>query len=135
MRLWLLVIATLFSAGLLFLAILLALHVTGSYVGAILTGVSAQLDLGRIVQLWLSGWLLFVGFMALTFAASTMSDRVGPAIAIPLAFVLVNYLANAIGSIWPDAAWLQDWSMFNLVKAQRDHYEGQVVTLETLLSD
>jgi ABC-2 type transport system permease protein len=121
-------LATLFTAGLLFLAILLALHVTGTYVGAILTGVSAQLDLGRIVQLWFSGWLLFVGFMALAFAASTMSDRVGPALAVPLAFVLVNYLANAIGSIWPDASWLQDWSMFNLVKAQQVLTEGLVLS-------
>ena len=76
-----------------------------------------------MAQLWLSGWLLFVAFMALAFVASSMSDRIGPAVGIPLAFVLVNYLANAIGSIWPDAAWLQDWSMFNLVKAQHraDH--------------
>jgi ABC-type transport system involved in multi-copper enzyme maturation permease subunit len=64
------------------------------------------------------GWLLFVGFMALTFTASSMSDRIGPAIGIPLAFVLVNYLANAIGSLWPDMVWLQDYSMFTLVKAK-----------------
>jgi ABC-2 type transport system permease protein len=110
--------ATLFVAGSLFLAILLGLHVVGNYIGAFVTGVSGELVPSRMVQMWFAGWLLFAGFMALAFASSVMADRVGPALAIPLAFVLINYLANAIGSIWPDAAWLQDWSMFNLVKAQ-----------------
>jgi len=117
-------VATLFVAGLLFLAILLALQLVGSYLGALITGMSDKLDVGRMAQMWLSGWLLFVAFMALAFTTSTMADRVAPALAIPLAFVLVNYLADVIGSLWPDAAWLQDWSMFNLVKAQQVLAEG-----------
>ena len=56
--------------------------------------------------------------MVLTFLASSQSDRIGPAIGLPLAFVLANYLLNAIASIWPDVAWLQDWTMFALVKAK-----------------
>jgi ABC-2 type transport system permease protein len=117
-------VATLFVAGSLFLAILLALHLVGSYLGALLTGVSEDLDVGRMAQMWLAGWLLFVAFMSLAFTASVMADRVAPALGIPLAFVLVNYLASVIGSLWPDAAWLQDWSMFNLVKAQQILAEG-----------
>jgi ABC-2 type transport system permease protein len=110
--------ATLFVAGLLFLGVLLALQLIGSYASALVMDVGADLQPVRMVELWLAGWLLFVGFMSLTFLASAMSDRIGPAIGIPLAFVLVNYLANAIGSLWPDMAWLQDWSMFTLVKAK-----------------
>jgi ABC-2 type transport system permease protein len=110
--------ATLFAAGLLFLGILLALQLVSAYVTAVVLDVDAELEGTRMVQLWLAGWLLFVAFMALTFFASAMSDRIGPAIGLPLAFVLVNYLANAIGSIWPDVAWLQDWTMFALVKAK-----------------
>jgi ABC-2 type transport system permease protein len=110
--------STLLVAGLLFLGLLLALQLGSSAVSATIMDVGSELEPMRMAQLWLTGWLLFVGFMALTFAASTLSDRLGPAIGLPLAFVLVNYLANAIGSIWPDVAWLQDWSMFNLVKAQ-----------------
>ncbi len=68
--------------------------------------------------MWLAGSLLFVGFMSLTFAVSVLSDRAGPAIGIPAVFILLNYLAWAIGSIWPDAKWLGDYSMFNLLKAQ-----------------
>jgi ABC-2 type transport system permease protein len=127
-------LATLFLAGALFLAILLALQLAGSYVGAYLTDVGDELEMARMAQVWLSGWLLFVAFMSLAFAASVMSDRVGPALAIPLAFVLLNYLANAIGSIWPDAGWLQDWSMFNLVKAQSILDEGLAVSDVTIMA-
>jgi ABC-2 type transport system permease protein len=122
-------VATQFVAGVMFLALLLALHLLGSYVGSFITGVGDELDVGRMAQVWLSGWLLFVAFMSLAFATSAVSDRLGPALGVPLAFVLLNYVANAIGSIWPDAAWLQDWSMFNLVKAQ------QVLTEGVTLSD
>jgi ABC-type transport system involved in multi-copper enzyme maturation permease subunit len=69
-------------------------------------------------MLWLNGWLLWVAFLSLAFAASVSVDRAGPALGVPLVVVLANYLANAIGSIWPDAAWLEEWSMFHLVKAQ-----------------
>jgi hypothetical protein len=47
-----------------------------------------------------------------------MSDRAGPAIGIPVVFILVNYLAFAIGSIWPEMSWLEDYSMFHLLKAR-----------------
>ncbi|CAN5721142.1 hypothetical protein BH23CHL8_BH23CHL8_26120 [soil metagenome] len=108
---------TLYLAGLIFLGILLALQLVGGLASAMAMGVGDELDVARMPELWLAGWLLFVAFMSITFAASVMSDRLGPAIGIPLVFVLVNYLANAIGSIWPDVAWLEEYSMFNLVKA------------------
>jgi ABC-2 type transport system permease protein len=110
--------ATLLVAGLIFLGVLLALQLAGAYVSAGLADVTTDLQPIRMAELWLAGWLLFVAFMTLTFLASSLSDRIGPAIGIPLAFVLLNYLANVIGSLWPDMAWLQDWSMFTLVKAK-----------------
>jgi len=110
--------ATLFVAGRIFLGVLLALQLATAYASAVVMDVADELEAARIVQLWLAGWLLFVAFMSLTFLASALSDRIGPAIGIPLGFVLVNYLLNAIASIWPDVAWLQDWTMFALVKAR-----------------
>ena len=109
---------TLYVAGLLFLALLLAILVSAATLSTIAVGLGDEIRAGRMVQLWLAGWLLFTGFMSLAFLVSTQSDRAGPAIGIPAAFVLINYLAFAIGSIWPDQAWLQDYSMFNLLKAQ-----------------
>jgi ABC-type transport system involved in multi-copper enzyme maturation permease subunit len=120
--------ATLYVAGLLFLGSLLLVLVTAMIVSTAAIGLVDELDIAGLAQLWLVGWLLFVAFMSLTFAASSMSDRIGPAIGIPLVFVLVNYLAWAIGSIWPDAAWLEDWSMFNLVKAQDVLADGLAVS-------
>jgi ABC-2 type transport system permease protein len=110
--------ATLYAAGLIFLGLLLAGQLLAGAVGAILVGVGSELESDQLPLLWLNGWLLWVAFMSFAFAASVASDRIGPALGVPLVFVLVNYLANAIGSIWPDASWLQDWSMFDLVKAQ-----------------
>lgn len=108
---------TLYLVGLIFLGLLLALQLIGGLASATAMGVVDELEVSRLPELWLAGWLLFVGFMSITFAASVVSDRLGPAIGIPLVVVLINYLANAIGSIWPDVAWLQDYSLFNLVKA------------------
>ena len=73
-----------------------------------------------------------VAFMALAFAVSVGSDRAGPAIGIPAVFVLLNYLAFAIGSIWPDMRWLQDYSMFNLLKA-RDILNGGVAPSDLIV--
>jgi ABC-2 type transport system permease protein len=110
--------ATLFVSGLVFLGVLLAVLLGAAVATTFAVGLGDDLELGNIPGLWLSSWLLFVAFMSLAFAVSVESDRAGPAIGLPAAFVLINYLAFAIGSIWPDAKLLQDYSMFNLVKAQ-----------------
>ena len=116
--------ATLFLAGMLFLTFLLAVLVLTMAVTTYAVGLEDQLDLGNLGQLWLAGSLLFVAFMALAFAVSVESDRAGPAIGIPAVFVLLNYLAFAIGSIWPDVRWLEDYSVFNLLKARNVLVDG-----------
>jgi ABC-2 type transport system permease protein len=109
---------TLYLAGMVFVGILLAVLISAAVITTFAVGFGDELDLGKTAQLWLAGWLLFIAFMSLAFLVSTMSDRPGPAIGIPAVFVLINYLAFAIGSIWPDAQWLEEYSMFNLLKAQ-----------------
>jgi len=111
--------ATVYVAGLLFLGVLLAILLGANVVSATVMGVGDELALDRVPVLWLSGWLLFVAFLSVGFAASVSFDRMPPALGVPLVFLLVNYLADAIGSLWPDASWLRDWSMFHLVKAQK----------------
>ena len=124
--------ATLYLAGLVFLGVLLAALLAAAVVSTNAVGLGDELDALKLVQLGLAGWLLFVAIMSLTFAVSIMSDRLAPAIGIPLVFVLLNYLAYAIGSIWPDAAWLEDWSIFSLVKAQ-DILSGGVAVSDVLV--
>jgi ABC-2 type transport system permease protein len=109
---------TLFVAGAGFIALLVAILVSVMGVGSVLVGLGDELDVGHLAQLWLAGTLLFGAFMSLAFAASVESDRAGPAIGIPAAFMVINYLAFAIGSIWPEMQWLQEYSFFNLLKAQ-----------------
>lgn len=109
---------TLFVAGVLFILGLLAVMVVSATVATLAVGLGHELEPANLVALWLVASLLFVAFMSLAFAVSVGSDRAAPALGIPAVFVLLNYLALAIGSIWPDASWLQDWSMFNLLKAQ-----------------
>ncbi len=116
--------ATLFVAGAAFIGLLVAVLVVTTGVTITALGLGDEIALGNLPQLWLAASLLFIAFMALAFAASVESDRVGPAIGVPAVFVLLNYLAFAIGSIWPDVHWLQDYSMFNLLKAREVMTEG-----------
>lgn len=110
--------ATVYVAGLLFLGVLLAVLLGANVVSAMAMGVGDEVAIGNIPMLWLSGWLLFTAFLSVAFAASVSFDRLPPALGVPLVFLLVNYLADVIGSLWPDAQWLQEWSMFHLVKAK-----------------
>jgi ABC-2 type transport system permease protein len=123
---------TLYVAGLLFVGLLLAVLVLTAVLTTFVVGLGHELDLVNTVQLWLGGTLLFVAYMSLAFAVSVNSDRAGPAIGIPAVFILLNYLAFAIGSIWPDMKWLEDYSMFNLLKAQ-DILDGGLALSDALI--
>ena len=46
-------------------------------------------------------------------AASVTFDRPGPAIGLSLAYLLVNYFLEILGSLWTDAAWTQEYSLFH----------------------
>ena len=117
---------TSWAAGAGFLALLLALELGANVVSALVTGVGADLALANVVLLWLNAWLLFVAFLSIAFAASVSFDRMPPALGVPLAIVLVFYVADALGSIWPDIAWVREWSVFHLVKAQQVLSDGAV---------
>lgn len=110
--------ATLFVAGTGFIGVLVAVLVLATLLATWAVGLGDELSAGNLGQLWLGSSLLFVAFMALSFAASVESDRATPAVGIPAVFALLNYLAWAIGSIWPDVRWLEEYSMFNLLKAR-----------------
>jgi ABC-type transport system involved in multi-copper enzyme maturation permease subunit len=109
---------TLFVVGALILGVLMAMELIGAYVGATATGVSNELHPANMVLLWFNGWLLFLAIMAITFALSVSFDRLGPALGITLGFVVVSYFLDVIGSLWPAAAWIQTYSVFDLVRAK-----------------
>jgi hypothetical protein len=83
--------------------------------------------------LWLNGVLLYFAIAAICFAASVSFDRMGPAAAIVLAIVLVAYFLQVIGSIWPDAEWLQPYSLFHYLQPNLVLREGLQVFDSALL--
>ena len=109
---------TLFAVGALFLGVLMALELTSNVVASYAIGVGSELQPANMPILWLNGWLLFMAILAIGLAASVSFDRLAPALGITLAVVLIAYLLNVVGSLWPDASWIANYSLFNYVKAK-----------------
>lgn len=118
--------ATLYAAGALCLGVLMAMELLGGFVSASASGVAAEMNAANILPLWLNGWLLFVAILSIGFAASVSFDRVGPALSITLMFVLVSYFLQIVGSLWPDAAWIMRYSVFDLVRAKQVLEKGLI---------
>jgi ABC-2 type transport system permease protein len=109
------VYATLAFATALFIGISVAGLAFGSWLGAALTGQTAELGAGNLPVLWLNGALLYWAFGAIALLASVSFDRLSPAISVSLAIVLVSYFFEILGSLWPDAKGLQPFSLFHYV--------------------
>ena len=77
----------------------------------------------------LNGFGLWAAFTTFGLAASVTFDRPGPAIGLSLAYLVVNYFLEILGSLWADAAWTQDYSLFH-------HFNpGAILTGEGVLLD
>ena len=59
--------------------------------------------------------LLYWAFGAIGLLASASFDRLSPALSLSLAVVLISYFLEVLGSLWPDASWLQPYSLFHYV--------------------
>jgi ABC-2 type transport system permease protein len=104
---------TLLAATVLFVAVTVAAQVLGIYVGGILAGAVGDLRADRVGLMWLNGVLVFAAFGSVSLAASVSFDRLTPALAISLAFILVSYFMEIIGTLWVDARGLQPYSLFH----------------------
>ena len=107
-----------FLVGMLFLGVMLALELTANVVSSAAMGVLDEITVANVPILWFNGWLLFVAFMAVAFAASVSFDRLGPPLGIALAVLLVAYVIDVIASLWPDAKGIGAYSLFHYVKAK-----------------
>lgn len=110
--------ATALLASALFVAVTTTALSLGSLSGAAIVGRVAELGPGNVPILWLNATLLYGAFAAVSLAASVSFDRLTPAIGISLAFVLVSYFLDVIGQLWPDAAFLQPYSLFHYLDAR-----------------
>jgi ABC-2 type transport system permease protein len=110
--------ATALVATAFFVSVTVAGLTLGALAGTAATGRLDELGPQNLPVLWLNAALLYMAFAAVALAASVSFDRLTPALGIALAFVLVSYFLEALGSLWPDAAFLQDYSLFHYLDAR-----------------
>ena len=107
---------TLLAAALSFVAITVTALLAGTVAGTAFSGVTAQYPFAHVPLLWLNGVLLFGSIAAVGLAASVSFDRLPPAMGMTLGFVLVMYVLEILGSLWPAAERLQPYSVFHYLK-------------------
>jgi ABC-2 type transport system permease protein len=104
---------TLLFATILFVSIGAVAQVVGTVIGSALGGALSELRPDRLAVMWLNGVLVFSAIGAVSLVASVSFDRLGPALGLSLAFVLVSYFLEIIGSLWAAAKGLQPYSLFH----------------------
>jgi ABC-2 type transport system permease protein len=100
-------------ALLLIVGVVLAALLAGFLTGAATQDVVDLLPLGEMPMVFLNGFLLWGAFATFGLAASVTFDRPGPAIGLTLAYLILNYFFEILGSLWREAAWTQEFSLFH----------------------
>jgi ABC-2 type transport system permease protein len=113
------VYATLLFAALGFVALLLTALLLGALVSASASGVIDEIELGRAPLAWLNAFLLFGAIATIGLAASVSCDRASRALGTTMAIVLASYFLEILGGLWPDAAFLQRYSLFHYLQTRR----------------
>jgi hypothetical protein len=80
--------------------------------------VFVQFPLRNLPLLWLNAVLMFGSFAAIGLAASASFDRFAPALGWTLGIVVVTYVLEVLGSLWPEAEFLEPYSLFHYLKAK-----------------
>lgn len=98
---------------LLVVAGVLAALLAGFVTGAALQGVLDELPVEHLPMVFLNGFLLWGAITTFGLAASVTFDRAGPAIGLTLAYLILNYFFEILGSLWQEAEWTQEYSLFH----------------------
>jgi ABC-2 type transport system permease protein len=109
---------TLLAAAFALVALAITALVAGTISGSMFAGVVNELDVRRMPLLWLNAVLLFGAFSAIGLAASVSFDRLTPALGWTLGILIVMYVLEVLGSLWPAAEILQPYSLFHYLKAK-----------------
>jgi ABC-2 type transport system permease protein len=109
---------TLLIASLAFVGVAVAMLLGGNILGSMLAGVLDDLPIRKMPLLWVNGVLLFGSLAAIGLAASSSFDRAAPALGWTLGIVVVMYVLEVLGSLWPDAEFVQPYSLFHYLKAR-----------------
>ncbi|HEX5040797.1 MAG TPA: ABC transporter permease subunit [Candidatus Limnocylindria bacterium] len=105
---WSILVALLLAVVVVLVAILV-----GMVSGAGLVGLLDDLGLNQMPLVLINGFGLWAAFTTFGLAASVTFDRPGPAIGITLAFLVINYFLEILGSLWTDVAWSQEYSLLH----------------------
>lgn len=100
------------------LALAIAAQLLSTIAGAAIADVADELPVGRLPIVWAMGLLLFATITAIALAASVSFDRVAPAQGVTLVIVLGSYLLEVISSLWTEARWLGELSLFHYVRTK-----------------
>jgi len=103
------ILAALLVSVLLVLGAILA----GMGVGSAMQGLAGEIDLAQMPLVVLNGFGLWAAFTTFGLAASVSFDRPGPAIGLTLAYLLVHYFLEILGSLWTEAEWTQPYSLLH----------------------
>ena len=106
------------AAAFVFNAVTVTALLAGSVSGAAFAGVIQELAFGNLPLLWLNSVLLFGTFAAIGLAASVSFDRLMPALGVTLGIMIVMYVLEVLGSLWPAAEALQTYSLFHYRQAK-----------------
>jgi ABC-2 type transport system permease protein len=109
---------TLLFSVLVFVALAITAYLGGALTASAAFQVIDELDLTMVPLVWLNGFLMFASFAAIGLAASVSFDRLAPALGVTVAVLLVSYFLEIIGSLWPDAAFLQPYSLFHYLQTK-----------------
>ena len=104
---------TLATASLTLVAIVMLALLGGQMIGVAIQGVGNELQIANLPLVFLNGVMLWAAFAAFGLAASVSFDRHAPAIGLTMAYVLVNYFLEILGSLWRDVSWSQQYSLFH----------------------
>jgi beta-exotoxin I transport system permease protein len=108
--------------------VMLALLV-GQLIGVAIEGVGDELQLVQMPLVFLNGVMLWAAFAAFGLAASVSFDRHAPALGLTMAYLLLNYFLEILGSLWKDVDWSQQYSLFH-------HFNpGKILTGNTVWTD
>jgi ABC-type transport system involved in multi-copper enzyme maturation permease subunit len=107
---------TLLVANFCFVAVIVGALLAGSVAGSAFAHVLGELQTRNVPLLWLNAVLLFGSFGAIGLAASVSFDRLPPALGVTLGFVVLMYFLDVLGSLWPDARFLQPYSLFHYLQ-------------------
>lgn len=119
-------------AAMIMISMVLLALLLGQITGVALEQLGSELDLAQMPLVFLNGLLLWTAFAAFGLAASVSFDRLGPALGLTLAYLLINYFLEILGSLWRDVAWSQTYSLFHHFQAGKI-LTGDVAPFDFLL--